>query len=61
MQVYVNQHDFFINRVRESDTQINDELYVAFLYTPPLSMTKHISDGNICRIQTLVCQPRSLL
>ncbi|KAI0346802.1 exocyst complex component Sec10 [Trametopsis cervina] len=27
VQVYVNQHDFFINRVRESDNNANDDLW----------------------------------
>lgn len=33
MQVYVNQHDFFINRVRESGGS-NDDLYVARYFLP---------------------------
>ena len=60
MQVYVNQHDFFINRVRKTDTTGDEQLYVATETNTQLPNSSAI-DGKRYQIRTLVHLRMSLV
>ena len=57
IQIYVNQHDFFINRIRESSDS-NDQLSVFSCCI--CSYISYFLDGSISQILTQGCLRQSL-